>query len=217
LSLRSRIGCTIHSMIQAHYRPQVSARVLDHAGERAAANAIPPQYVDLLRLTRFVRDRKPSVVWEFGSGWSTQYLAQALADNGAGKLYSLDADELWSSNAQAMLPPWLQAFAELRYVPCTQTQVAGVCSWKYVWRPEAMPQLIYVDGPAGVKECPGNADLVEIEERLAPGCLIVIDGRRKTAEFLRTQFRRNWRFREDRGPLGRYFSQFHQRYLELQR
>ncbi|MBM3506998.1 MAG: class I SAM-dependent methyltransferase [Alphaproteobacteria bacterium] len=217
MSLRSRIGWSIHSAIQSYYRPKVSARVLEHAGARTASKAYPPQFVDLVRLTRFVRERRPSVVWEFGSGWSTQYLAQALADNGAGKLYSLDADAFWSENAQAMLPPWLGPFAEMRHVPCKQMQVQGACAWKYDWRPDDMPQLIYVDGPAGAKECPGNADLLEIEERLAPGCLIVIDGRAKTAEFLRTKFRREWRYWEDLGPFGRFFSQFNQRYLELMR
>ena len=93
---------------------------------------------------------------------------------------------------------------------------SGTCAFKYAWRPEPLPQFIYLDGPAGAKECPGNVDLLEIEERLAPGCLIVVDGRDTTAAFLRAKFRRRWRSWDDPGPLGRYFSQFNQHYLELQ-
>jgi hypothetical protein len=217
MSLRARIGWSIHSIIQAYYRGQVNGRVLAHAGTRAGPKAYPPQFIDLVRLVRFVRERRPSVLWELGSGWSTQFLAQALADNGSGHMYSMDAAAEWAANARSMLPPWLEPWVEIHHSAVSKREVGGTCAVKYAWRPEAMPQFIYVDGPAGAKECPGHADLLDIEPQLAPGCFIVIDGRATTAEFLRTHFRREWRYWHDPGPLGRYFSQFNQHYLELQR
>lgn len=217
MSLRSHIGWGIHSLIQSYYRVQVNGRVLEHAGRYAGVKAYPPQFIDLVRLTRFVHARKPTVVWELGAGWSTQFLAQALADNDHGRLYSMDAAAEWASHAQAMLPPWLGSWVEIHHSPVSKQDVGGTCAVKYAWRPEPMPQFIYLDGPAGAKECPGHADLIEIEEQLAPGCFIVIDGRGTTAEFLRRNFRREWRYWQDPGPLGRYFSQFNQHYLELQR
>ena len=230
MSLRSRIGWGIHGLTQSYYRRKVDSRVLGHGIARGAADAVPPQFVDLYRLARLVHDRKPAVVWEYGSGWSTHFLAQALADNGTGILYSLETDEAWAANTRGMQPPWLQARTDIRYVACDQVQAgaAGACAWKYRWRPPALPQLIYVDGPAGIGECAGNADLIEIELELAPGTLIVLDGRKPTARFLQTAFRRRWRYWEDLGPLGGYLRHFTdkeaergwtkpaQRYFELQ-
>jgi hypothetical protein len=215
-SARHLIGTAIHSVIQSYYRSKVSSKVLAYSAQRAALKAYPPQFVDQYRLTRFIRERRPRVVWEYGSGWSTQFLAQALADNGTGMLYSMEADEFWAKNSQAMLPPWLQPHVELRFVSCEKTEVAGVCSWKYAWQPEAMPQLIYLDGPANVRDCPGNANLIEIEDKLERGCLIVVDGRQKSVSFLRNNFRRRWKYWHDPGPLGQFFGQFNQHYFELQ-
>ena len=215
-SARRLAGRMIHSAIQSYYRPKVSPKVLAYSAQRTAMQAYPPQFVDQYRLTRFIRARRPLIVWEYGSGWSTQFLAQAIADNGDGMLYSMEADEFWAKNSQAMIPPWLQSRVELRFVPCEKVEVAGVCSWKYAWRPDAMPQFIYLDGPANVADCPGNADLVEIEHQFPQGCLIVVDGRQRTVNFLRTTFRRRWKYWNDPGPLGRFFSQFNQHYLELQ-
>ncbi len=217
MSLRSRLGWHLHAVFQAYYRRGVDARVLSYAGARTEAKAYPPQFIDLVRLTRFVSERKPAVLWEFGSGWSTQFLAQAVADNGAGRLYSMEAAETWTAHTRAMLPPWLEPWVEIHYAPADRVDRGGACAWKYRYRPDAIPQFVYVDGPAGAKECPGNADLLEIEDRLAPGCLIVIDGRGSTVDFLRTKFRRPWRYWKDMGPFGRHFSQFNQSYLELQR
>src|SRR5262245_41090741 len=104
---RRFVGKTLHSVIQSYYRQKVSAEVLAYAGQRATATAYPPQFVDQYRLTNFIQERRPRVVWEYGSGWSTQFIAQALADNGDGMLYSLEADEFWAGNSKAMLPPWL--------------------------------------------------------------------------------------------------------------
>jgi hypothetical protein len=206
---------TLYSGIQFYYRTKVSSKVLEYAAQRAAVKAYPPQFPDQYRLARFIRERHPRVVWEYGSGWSTQFLAQAIVDQGGGTLYSIEADEFWEENTQAMMPPWLQSCVELRYVPCERVQVGGICASKYAWRPEALPQFIYVDGPARAKECPGNADLIEIEQQLEAGCLIVIDGRDRTAGFLRNNFRRRWKYSRDPGPFGRFFSQFNQHYLEL--
>jgi hypothetical protein len=214
-SARRLVGKTIHSAIQSYYRSKVSHKVLAYAAQRAAVKAYPPQFVDQYRLTRFIRERRPRVVWEYGSGWSTQFLAQAIVDQGGGTLYSMEADEFWAKNTQAMMPPWLQSCVDVRYVPCERVQVAGLCAWKYTWRPEALPQFIYLDGPAHAQECPGNADLVEIEQHLERGCLIVIDGRKATADFLRNNFRRRWKYSQDPGPFGGFFSQFNQHYLEL--
>ncbi len=76
-------------------------RALDRLGylslfNARPADAKPPVWSDLWAIYRQVRERRPKVLLEFGSGCSTIIYAQALADNAAegapGFLHSLDAD-----------------------------------------------------------------------------------------------------------------------------
>ena len=95
--------------------------VLDHQGHRALARlgyvslfdarpaaAKPPVWSDLWAIYNQVRERKPKVLLEFGSGCSTIIYAQALADNSAegapGFLYSLDAEAHWGQITIASMP-----------------------------------------------------------------------------------------------------------------
>ncbi len=208
MAVRSGIAWALQQPLQAYYGRKVDRRVLEHARARADVRGYVPEYYDLFRLVRFVRERRPSVVWEFGSGWSTCFLAQAVADNHSGILYSLEADADWCRNTQSMLSPDVRPWVELRHVVPERVTLPLGCASKYAWRPPALPQLIYVDGPAGAGTCPGNADILEIEEQLAPGCLIVLDSRQKTTEFLRRALRRTWRSWVEMGPLGGILGRF---------
>lgn len=208
MSVRSGIAWAMQAPMQAYYGRLMNPRVEAYARTHANAHAYRPEYYDLYRLVRFVRERKPRVLWEFGSGWSTCFLARAVADNGAGILYSMEADADWCRNTQSMLPPDVQPFVELRHVVPERVMLDSGCASKYPWRPPAIPQFIYVDGPAGAGKCPGNADILEIEDRLEPGCLIVLDSRQRTTEFLRQTLRRKWRSWEEMGPLGGILGRF---------
>lgn len=180
---------------------RLDSGVVGHILTQVDAKAIRPQYTDLWWLYRAVREHAPHVIWEFGAGWSTAFLAQAVADNGFGRVISMDADERWAEHARRLVPPWLQA--EIRFAPAAKVEVRGEPAWRHSNRPDdALPQFIYIDGPAGSGECPGFADLVDIEDQLEPGCLVVIDGRPKTSAMLRRTLRRDWRYWEERGPLG---------------
>lgn len=82
--------------------------------------------------------------------------------------------------------------------------------------PNFAADLIYLDGPdcnqvigdvAGISvntvdavggyNLPMSADLLRLEYFLQPGCQIVIDGRGANAEFLRTNFKREWNYKYD--------------------
>lgn len=179
---------------------RLDKRVLAHLQQRVSPTAISPCYWDLWRLYRAVRRRRPRVVWEFGAGWSTWFLAQGLADNGSGRLYSMDADQSWANHAQSLRPPWLKA--EIRFAPVTLVDVRGERGWRHSNRPEdTMPDLIYLDGPSGMEECKGCADIPDIENRLEPGCLVIIDGRSGTTAMLRRTLRRRWNSWEEHSPL----------------
>ena len=72
--------------------------------------------------------------------------------------------------------------------------------------PNVSPDIIYLDGPdqhnvigevrgvttAHLDRFPMSADLLAIEHFLAPGTLIVVDGRTANARFLASNFQREW-------------------------
>jgi hypothetical protein len=67
----------------------------------------PPQAIDLANLHQTVRRHKPSIILEFGSGFSTVVMAHALRMNGSGKIFSLEASEKWRDNTVAKIPSGL--------------------------------------------------------------------------------------------------------------
>jgi cephalosporin hydroxylase len=66
--------------------------------------AYQPDWADLLNIYEMVRKKKPLVIVEFGSGCSTVMFARALADNGSGHLYSIDASEPFLYRTQSYIP-----------------------------------------------------------------------------------------------------------------
>lgn len=161
-------------------------------------------WAELFRLYRDMRERRPKVVFEFGSGRSTIVIGSSLAQNGHGTLYSMEADARWhQANAQYLADTATQVI----HSPISVEKRCGERVVLHSIIPDIAPDYIYIDGPsfpAGIKVA---ADLLDLEERLRPGCLVVIDGRKPNAEFLRKHLKRNWRYFERTGPLGAVFIQ----------
>ena len=81
------------------------------------------QPFDLYNIHSLIRKRKPLIVAEFGTGWSTIAIAHALhlnhKDDPSHKphLYTTDAAEKWLENVNNKLPSSLKAYVTLRYSP----------------------------------------------------------------------------------------------------
>lgn len=186
----------------------------------------PPQWRDLVRLHRLVRDRKATTILEFGVGKSTIILADALAQNQAdyqdyvGKhlrrnnpfeLHAVDDMPEYISITQTALPDNLKDGVTLHFSRCEMGSFSGrTCSF-YQSLPNISPDFIYLDAPSqfsvtgdirGIStrhadRMPMAGDLLAIEHFLLPGCLIIVDGRTANARFLQTNFQRNWSYKHD--------------------
>lgn len=94
-------------------------------------NAISPDFCDLWILYKTVRSRKPNLILEFGSGYSTIVMASALIENyqensnSSGFLYSLDADQIWANHTKEAIPNQLKNFLEVIYSPVTEIDYNG--------------------------------------------------------------------------------------------
>lgn len=182
---------------------------------------IPPNLIDLYALHQAVLLNKRTKILEYGTGWSTYVLANAL---------SSVSQKYFSDAALSSLTPfrYLVIDSEQEYIDISRSRLSDqdrikvefvksnylmttfndrICT-KYDILPNYSPDLIYIDGPSQ-KGCKNNirgfttsdsslmpmmSDILQIEHFLAPGTLIIVDGRAANARFLRTNLQRDWNY-----------------------
>jgi len=198
-----------------------------HLAPAAGPAAIAPQVEDLVRLHRLVRERMATTVLEFGVGFSTLVLADALARNEAEfrtlpapprlrnskafQLFSVDASAHWIAEARRRLPSELAPRCHIGLSRVVAgTHLGRLCHY-YETLPNVVPDFVYLDGPAPAdvegavngldfsidERTVMAADLLLMESTLLPGAFILVDGRTNNARFLARNFQRRFRHRFD--------------------
>jgi len=190
----------------------------------AVTTAIPADIEDLVRLHRLIRSRKCFTVLEFGVGFSTTIIADALQKNKADWLalenppkirnrfqfqcFSVDTSEEWIAKAENRLPAALKSFVHFHFSEVEiGTYQDQICHY-YKNLPDIVPDFIYLDGPdpQAVKgsingltfQCLErtvmSGDLLLMEPILLPGTFILIDGRTNNARFLKNNLKRQYEY-----------------------
>jgi len=136
---------------------------------------------DLWHVYETIRALRPKRVLEFGSGQTTVFIAQALHDNGAGHLHSLDADARWLDNTRSMLPSHTLPFVSLIHSPVVVNRDYGEPAWEYTLIPEGEWDFVLIDGPAGIGDVTASCDLIHLADSMRPGSMGLIDHRCRTA------------------------------------
>lgn len=196
-----------------------------------ADGVLPPDPDDLARLHRLVRSRRAFNVLEFGVGYSTLVIADALARNeaeyhlantetplpaGAFRLASVDTGVEWIALAERRLPDDLRARVAFTHSGARAGTFAGRLCHYYDTLPDIVPDFVYLDGPdpravagtvngvgfADGERTPIAADLLLLEPTFVPGLTILVDGRVNNARFLRRNLQRDYAVYED--PQGRF-------------
>lgn len=192
--------------------------------------------VDLYNLHKIIIANKRLSVLEFGSGWSTIVIANALKHNQLmyqNKINDLRVESPFFSfsveNSKKYLKitqskinySKLKTYNKLFFSACRMNIYNGHVTTEYDKLPNFNPDLIYLDGPdqTNIKNSinglnikykdftPMNCDILKIEFFLTPGTIIISDGRARNVEFLRKNFKRNWKYK--------YFDWCDQHYFEL--
>lgn len=185
-----------------------------------------PEWPDLARLYALLRLRRATSVLEFGCGFSTAVMAQALEENerhfGNDVRGSLRRSEPFSLHVVDDMPVYMEitrkrlsesAASRVNFYHSSvqMTTFNGRVCTEYVTLPNVCPDFIYLDGPSqdsavgdmnGIStrhpdRLPMACDLLRIEHFLLPGTLIVVDGRTANARFLRANLQREWRYEHD--------------------
>ena len=135
----------------------------------------------LLHLVRLVRDRRPRLIVELGSGISTSWLAMALHTfEVPGRVVSLEHSEHYLDQARHQLRALgLAHLAEVRLAPLEDFSISGE---KHAWYQRSAWQglrdcdLLFVDGPPGWSAPLARYPAVPLlADALAPGAVVVLD------------------------------------------
>lgn len=189
---------------------------------RADPSRISPDYRDLARLHKVLRERKVFTVLEFGIGFSTIVLADALQKNKRDfesasprpkirnetpfEVHSVDAAAIWIEKTKEMLPDHLLDSVHIQESAVVAGTFQSRACHFYEALPDVVPDFIYLDGPdpadvhgtvrgltwRNPDRCVMAGDILLMEPTLLPGTLIMVDGRTANSLFLSKHFYRNW-------------------------
>ena len=194
----------------------------------AGGPGFPPEATDLARLHRLIRARKSLTVLEFGVGYSTIVIADALRKNRREwdalsappevrnrflfHCHTVDASPTWLESARASFPEELRPFVTFHFSAVKIGTHNGQLCHFYDKLPDVIPDFLYLDGPdpADVQgsingltfQCPERTvmagDPLLMESTLLPGFFMLIDGRTNNARFLQRNFTRPYKVVWDR-------------------
>ena len=186
-----------------------------------------PEIIDLSRLYNYVREEKPFTILEFGVGYSTIVMAQALYENyllfdknkkkkirnsKMFQIYCVDTSKKWINNTKKKIPNYLKKFVKFTYSNVQVISYNGEICHIYKKIPDINPEFIYLDGPHPLdpigkiynisfkckERTPISADICFLESTLLPGSSILIDGRTNNVRFLKRNLKRKYSFKWDR-------------------
>jgi len=193
-----------------------------------SSGAVPIDLPDLVRIHRLIRSRKSFTVLEFGVGFSTLIIADALKKNKSDwdKLqptpkvrnrhlfhcFTVDTSEHWITVASNRFPEILKPYVSFQYSRVEIGTHQGQLCHFYKNLPDIIPDFIYLDGPdpAAVEgsingmtfQCDERTvmagDLLLMEPILLPGTFVLIDGRTNNARFLKNNLKRDYNIHWDK-------------------
>ncbi len=180
-----------------------------------------PELDDLYLLHNYIIKFKRMTILEFGSGWSTLVMANAIRHNykkyfkdvknlrlnNAGEVHCLDNEKKWLNETQKKAKKY-KKFLNLHFSDSYMDKFNGKICTSFKNLPNINPDFIYLDGPdqfnikgninsINLRQkdfMPMSCDILKIEHFLKPGTIIVVDGRAANSRFLKANFQRNWKY-----------------------
>ena len=134
-------------------------------------------YTDYLALYSYIRTHKPTEVLELGSGLTTSLIAQALKENGGGRLTSMEDVEKYYQITLDGIPPDLKPFIDLRLSPAIEGRYGPFCGVMYRDIPDRPYDFVLIDGPYHDAEKSFNLDILHILEKTTRPLTAYIDSR----------------------------------------
>lgn len=205
-----------------------AAQAQPNVANVATQEIIPMDVDDLVRLHQLIRSRKSFTVLEFGVGFSTIIIADALLKNKMDweqldpqpkirnrfpfQCFTVDTENQWIEKTKEKLPTALKAIVSFQLSTVEIGTHNGQLCHFYKNLPDVVPDFIYLDGP-DPKAVQGSingmsfqcnertvmsGDLLLMEPILLPGTFVLIDGRTNNARFLANNLKREYSINWDK-------------------
>ena len=185
----------------------------------------PYEFNDLCRLHWIVLSRKVFTTLEYGSGFSTAFIADAcfilscyfnniISDIRVEKkfhIFSLEESPKFLKITKKRIPRFISNHATLIKSKINVVKYQNKFATTYSVIPDISPDFIYLDGPStftkkrykgfsfnNISRFPMSSDLLHFEYFLEPGTFLLVDGRTANARFLKDHFKRKWKYYHDR-------------------
>ncbi len=139
-------------------------------------------------VANIIRERRPSLIVEAGSGRSSVVVADVLRETGQGELVTLEHQPEFAIQTRTWLHEnTLEDFAEVRYAPLihhgTDGSLANVWYDPDKWLDLEQIDMLIVDGPPGhLSEHARDPALPLLRTRLAPGAVVLLDDTHRRQE-----------------------------------
>lgn len=182
----SAITHRIHTSFSVrHARLMLRAIRLTRPLAGAPAIAKPYNPIEVWRLYRDIRTRKPRHVVELDCGYSTIAILQGLYRNGRGHLVSYEANETWMNAWNARIPDRLLPLVTFSLCSLERVEIGH----RYCADAPLAIDYLFVDGPSP-RDVPGWSgqplalDPVLWQDRFLRDSRITVEGREENVELI---------------------------------
>ncbi len=138
-------------------------------------------FSDYWALYSYIKKQKPLEVLELGSGISTLVIAQALLENGIGRVTSMEESWKYRDATDKTIPNSLRSFVDLCVSPAVEYRWGPFVGTVYKEIPEREYDFVFVDGPQYDATNSFDADLLRLISRSERPVSALIDMRTGTS------------------------------------
>lgn len=151
-------------------------------------------YYDYWLLYSHIRKTRPREVLELGPGITTLVIAQALFENGAGRVTAMEDQQKYHDALEAIVPERLRPFIDLRLSPSHQVHYGPFRGRAYRSIPERDYELVWIDGPNYDRQSEFDADILHIVAGREEPITAFVDSRLGSCFIYGLVFGRKFRF-----------------------
>ena len=151
-------------------------------------------YFDYWLLYSHIRKTKPREVLELGPGITTLVIAQALSENGFGRVTAMEDLEKYYDALDEIIPDRLRPHIDLQLSPAREVHWGPFRGKAYGEIPDRAYEFAWIDGPNYDREREFDADILEIVAKSEKPITAFLDSRLSTGFFYRMIFGRHFKY-----------------------
>ena len=134
-------------------------------------------YYDYWLLYSHIKLNKPREVLELGPGLTTLVIAQALYENGSGRVTAMEDLQKYYDALQVIIPDHLRPHIDLQLSPSHQVHYGPFRGKAYQSIPERDYEFVWIDGPNYDRQTEFDADILQLVAKSDEPITAFVDSR----------------------------------------